>query len=742
MASFPAVPISNIFNTADYNTIIDGNLSLAAADLRYLKLSGGIVYGLTTFSNSLNVIGTLSINGSAIDLSLISGVVAGTPQNSKALSLDALGKINGDLTITGALSCSQLNANLTSSGLSWQSIAGTSTIALNHTLNGTALLGSTTNTAFGFLTNNTERARILSNGNFGIGTASAGYKLDVAGDINTNTLLRANRTTNGQSFNSTNGTSTCVLYHFNNGDAYFGTSTVNNLLFQTQNVARMIIGSTGAITGISSLTASILNATTGGITTVNSTNVNSTNITCNTITGDNGAGSSILNLAYTALNINGTSMTSTAAELNYVDVSVGVSTASKALVMDASNKIGSIGELGFSPLSLLYKTVLRADTSGGAGIEFYDTQFSSNNPNLNFRNDNNSSPVFMEMSGFLNNNRTTWTANGMPHQILYKDGAGFTAGLNITCMNITQATNTNANVILSARNGTIPHVVVNDQNNQLHLFPQDLVELNTSYAQNVIVGEEILVRKTLCIGTSQDIASSRLISALNADMATSSSVYLCLGQNNTSNNQAEISFYYANNGSASNRLEFGFFGGAKMFLLANGRLGLGTNNPLAAFHCTTSVSTTFATSGVYGEYGSASSSSGNLGPITRNIAIRATDSFLTNGSYFAQSDRRVKRGIRPIELDEALDFIKNVRPVKYKLINEDDTKPSHNGYIAQELKNHIDLLNFSECDDLPKKEDGDIENVMLSIDYAKVSVLLHRAILDLYDQIDKLKKKD
>ncbi len=207
---------SNIFNVS-YFTDLDGNLTLAAADLRYLKLTGGVVSGLTTFSNSLNVIGTLSINGDAIDLSLISGVVAGTPQNSKALSLDALGKINGDLSLTGALNCSQLNANLTSSGLSWQSIAGTSNIALNHTLNGTALLGSTTNTAFGFLTNNTERVRILNNGNFGIGTATAGYKLDVNGDINTNTLLRVNRTSNGQSFNSTNGTSTCVLYHFNNG---------------------------------------------------------------------------------------------------------------------------------------------------------------------------------------------------------------------------------------------------------------------------------------------------------------------------------------------------------------------------------------------------------------------------------------------------------------------------------------------------------------------------------------------
>lgn len=87
---------SNIFN-ASYFTDLDDSLTLAAADLRYLKLSGGVVYGLTTFSNSLNVVGTLSINGSAIDLSLISGVTAGTPQASKALSLNSSSQIDGNL---------------------------------------------------------------------------------------------------------------------------------------------------------------------------------------------------------------------------------------------------------------------------------------------------------------------------------------------------------------------------------------------------------------------------------------------------------------------------------------------------------------------------------------------------------------------------------------------------------------------------------------------------------------------
>lgn len=104
---------SNIFN-ASYFTDLDDSLTLAAADLRYLKLSGGVVSGLTTFSNSLNVIGSLSINGSAIDLSLISGVTAGTPQASKALSLNALSQIDGNLQF--ATSRKILMNNSSSSG--------------------------------------------------------------------------------------------------------------------------------------------------------------------------------------------------------------------------------------------------------------------------------------------------------------------------------------------------------------------------------------------------------------------------------------------------------------------------------------------------------------------------------------------------------------------------------------------------------------------------------------------------
>lgn len=82
--------------------------------------------------------------------------------------------------------------------------------------------------------------------------------INVNGDINTSTILRVNRTTSGQSINSTNGSSQFVLYHENNHDCWLGTSTNNNLILQTNNSARLIINGSGAISGISSLSTTSL----------------------------------------------------------------------------------------------------------------------------------------------------------------------------------------------------------------------------------------------------------------------------------------------------------------------------------------------------------------------------------------------------------------------------------------------------------------------------------------------------
>lgn len=85
----------------------------------------------------------------------------------------------------------------------------------------------------------------------------------------------------------------------------------------------------------------------------------------------------------------------------------------------------------------------------------------------------------------------------------------------------------------------------------------------------------------MLVGTSTDNASSRLISALDSNIGTSIR-YINLGKANSTNNQFEIGYQHKIDGSATNVASLGFAGGAtanRMFMLASGLFGFGTNNP-------------------------------------------------------------------------------------------------------------------------------------------------------------------
>ena len=398
----------------------------------------------------------------------------------------------------------------------------------------------------------------------------------------------------------------------------------------------------------------------------------------------------------------------------------------------------NISNVDFST-SLIYKTIIRKDTSSGNGIEFYDTQFSTptNNPLINFKTENNSDPIFFRLCGYLNDN-STMVANGQPHIIKYTSGVGFTSGLNITCSNTTQASNSNYNVVLSARNGTIPHVVVNDSKNQLHLFPQNAAEINTSYAQNVIIGEELLVRKCLCVGTSQD--TSRLISALDSTQGTATSRYITLGKDATSKNQAEISFYYDSGGSSSNRLDFGFFGGALLYLTAGGRLGLGTSAPKAPLEIASTNNTSYTVVSISTNSYSYDVSTNSWlnrggGPFTlTNINAWFNGNIYVANGLWATSDRRLKSNIKSIDMD--IERYKLLNPVSYTYKNDPKTKL---GLIAQEvMKVCSEAIGMVPNENLKEENDDDIDQVQMSLDYNAITILNVDIIKKLINRVEQL----
>ena len=80
------------------------------------------------------------------------------------------------------------------------------------------------------------------------------------------------------------------------------------------------------------------------------------------------------------------------------------------------------------------------------------------------------------------------------------------------------------------------------------------------------------------LGTSTD--TGRAISILNSGLAHGESYAMTLGQGNSSNNQAEVTYYLAATGSTSNRLSLGLYNSPyTLNVLGNERVGIGTTNP-------------------------------------------------------------------------------------------------------------------------------------------------------------------
>ena len=101
----------------------------------------------------------------------------------------------------------------------------------------------------------------------------------------------------------------------------------------------------------------------------------------------------------------------------------------------------------------------------------------------------------------------------------------------------------------------------------------------------------------LLVGTSTDNASTIAISCLDSTMTAASSKFITLGQANSTYNQAEISFYYAGSGLATNRLDLGLNGGTKMTILPNGNVGIGQQTPLYALDVSGSLRVTGSITG-------------------------------------------------------------------------------------------------------------------------------------------------
>ena len=332
--------------SASKAVVVDSNKDISSfRNLTATNLTGTLQTAAQPNISSVHALDISTHNGSTVGLALGGVIVAataaqlnytnatqGSASASKALILDSNLDISGinSLSATSLTGTLQTTAqpNITSvgtlDGLDISgSITGLTDLSINTTTTGRTLVinsdagncfqlcydtpsGSATNYVDMLVSSGGNLSITASGGNVDISTHNGSTGLKLGG-----TLVTASADQINYLEGTTPGTAT-------NGKA-------------------LIVNSSRNITNINSLSATSL---TGTLQTAAQPNINSVNVL--NVANHNGT---------IGLSLGGTVVTSTASELNYVDVTQGSASASKALVLDSSSDISGINSLSASSLT-------------------------------------------------------------------------------------------------------------------------------------------------------------------------------------------------------------------------------------------------------------------------------------------------------------------------------------------------------------------------------------------------------
>ncbi len=167
--------------------VISGGVGIGGAlNVSGNILTSGSISGLLSTANQSNITSVGTLTGLTS-----SGIVNITNSTSSSSSTNGALVVSGGIGIGGALNMGNLFENVRVTTTSYTNFINcrNSTNGSNYSIqlnNSNALVGTTTSTGLLFMTENSTRATILSNGRFGINNTNPQYQLDVSGLISTN----------------------------------------------------------------------------------------------------------------------------------------------------------------------------------------------------------------------------------------------------------------------------------------------------------------------------------------------------------------------------------------------------------------------------------------------------------------------------------------------------------------------------------------------------------------------------
>ncbi|DAZ94087.1 TPA: hypothetical protein N0F65_004199 [Lagenidium giganteum] len=330
--SLPPTTNSPIFNSSFFLGSND-YLTIAVADKRYQKIGGTGVFSSLAVAGNLDC-GSLTIAGSAVDLTSLSGVTAGTVTASKVVMVD----VNKDISSFRNLPATNLTGTLqTAAQPNITSVGTLSSLTVSGNISGTLSTGAQPNiTSVGTLTSLTvsgalngtlstaAQPNITSLGTLTSLTVSGSLNITSTGNLTLPASLTISNGTTPISCTNTTSTSTFAISIQSAGGAQdIGSTTAHQVAIRTNGTRRLTCDTSGNVDAVAH------NGSTVG------------------------------------LKLGGTLVTATATQLNYNTVTPGTAAASKTLVIDSAGDIYGIDAIGLNNIdptnnsALLYKGILR-----------------------------------------------------------------------------------------------------------------------------------------------------------------------------------------------------------------------------------------------------------------------------------------------------------------------------------------------------------------------------------------------
>jgi hypothetical protein len=250
MTASTTIPTSSLSGTINLTTQVTGTLPVANGGTGVTTSTGS---GNNVLSASPTLTGTVA--GASLSLSsLTSGRVTyattgGLLTDSSSLTFDGnnLG-IGGTQSYSGYRTLLVQGTNVSNGGVI--QIQNSDSSVQSYWLNTSALVnfGSISSTPVGFITGNTERMRITSAGNVGIGTSSPGYQLDVSATGSVTALRIANTANAGvyANWSRPNQSYLMAMDINNNGGTDFSlyNATSSALMYQISSSGNLGLGVT------------------------------------------------------------------------------------------------------------------------------------------------------------------------------------------------------------------------------------------------------------------------------------------------------------------------------------------------------------------------------------------------------------------------------------------------------------------------------------------------------------------